>query len=836
MPVSQTLERALGRLGYQSDFIAQQVAPPGLSERLSSLAFFQNAPKDLRTAALGADVARSPAQVETIRNLARAAAAPFALVALDEALLLFQLGADLLSDRQIETVKMTKDFSPAVSRALAPEAVRDAKLRGRQLTLFPIDATLLTRARGRSVRILTQRVEQAFALAQEFQRWSPIDAARAVIGSLAAVIVRDKYSVRASMPSMVIDAVMARHGDYFEPLAALDAESSGMVAQLVNALQEGLDYTAVDARSINEVYENLAVSRDLRNELGIFYTPPAFADRLVQNLPVEIIEPESRSVLDPACGSGNLLLAALERLEGLTPMDWDPLVTHDWVKTRVSGLDVDEVAVQIAKLSLLVSSLPFGNNWKVDRRDFLMDPPDISPTIIVSNPPWRTQRGKRDEMANRFLHAALEQLAGGGILACVLPTTWLSSETGRSMRSVLIERCELFEVWRMPRDMFDNVRYPPAVVFARKTTDHKRRHYALRWVAAGKERREAFLASNLTTYSQLVDLIDGRGFATGPLDEYTREREAATLSSIASFVSGVVQRPLVSAHPDGVYRALPRGVPYKPYSTVSLESTVPISNSADFAVGNRNMDAFRSPQVLVQSNRDPETAWRIRPVLDLVGVVPANVWHAIQPLRTDIDEAYAILALLAASPASAWLYGRVATRNIPIAELSRLPVPDPWSEFRSEFAELGRELASGPSPQLMSAIEFTARRAYEFTDETYAALVELMRASSAPENAYRFPQPTVFDAVLDRPHALIPESAPESVPGAVLDVVDHRLRIWTLGGPEEGVALDLPRNLPGWLATPGAVFDVVGGDLRFADYQLHSSAFRTDAELFGLEP
>ena len=59
------------------------------------------------------------------------------------------------------------------------------------------------------------------------------------------------------------------------------------------------------------------------------------------------------------------------------------------------GSDIEPIAVEIAKLSLLVSSLPMGNSWQIERRDALDDTIsfDVPPTVWVTNPPWQKSKG-----------------------------------------------------------------------------------------------------------------------------------------------------------------------------------------------------------------------------------------------------------------------------------------------------------------------------------------------------------------------------------------------------------------------------------------------------------
>ena len=90
---------------------------------------------------------------------------------------------------------------------------------------------------------------------------------------------------------------------------ASDSERS-ILHDLTYKLGLGIDYRSMAPAILSQVYEQALVDDDIQHELGIYYTPPALAARMLDSLPVELIDPKDRHVLDPACGSGTLLVAA----------------------------------------------------------------------------------------------------------------------------------------------------------------------------------------------------------------------------------------------------------------------------------------------------------------------------------------------------------------------------------------------------------------------------------------------------------------------------------------------------------------------------------------------
>jgi hypothetical protein len=114
-----------------------------------------------------------------------------------------------------------------------------------------------------------------------------------------------------------------------------------------------------------------------RAEFGDFQTPTDLAERICTLLYREGLRPSS--IVEPTCGEGNLLLAALERFPSAA---------------RAIGVDINHEHVERARRRL--STRPDSNRVTVFQDDFfyvewskmLEDLPD--PVLVVGNPPWVT--------------------------------------------------------------------------------------------------------------------------------------------------------------------------------------------------------------------------------------------------------------------------------------------------------------------------------------------------------------------------------------------------------------------------------------------------------------
>jgi hypothetical protein len=828
---TQRLVGLLDELGYGPPLLEFEVVPPGMdrASRLDIVAFTRTAPHDLRTSAI-AGGSEAAGGIDRLLDLARSIAAPFAIFdGENDEQVLYQVGTARTDDREIGRFvddDRRASLLQSFRRVLEPAVLQQAKTGTRQLTLFPIDARLLDVARHRSVGSVRSRLETAFAATVE-AKLRPEVAAQLVVNALTCVVVDHKYGKRSTTATEMVSGALQRHGSYFELLAQWEAERPELVRTVITELSESLDYGAVDARSLNSVYEALFLTPALRKKLGIFYTPPEFANRILESLPIEELEPEDRCVYDPACGSGNLLLATQERLEALAPGTWTDQETHAWLKTHLVGSDVDGVATLLAKHSLLVSALPMGNTWNVITADFVEAPPtlDIIPTLIVTNPPWHLMKGSRRELATRFLHRALDMLADDGFLACILPSSWLTTDVHRGSRAEVAERCDIFEIWRLPRDVFPNARFGCAVLFARKRPVPSRRFLTYRWINAGADRRNLFIEHGVPSYRALMPTpAAGAPISWGPLDDFFLAKPSGgRLADVAPIESGVVQRGDLPVGLRPSQRRIPflaRGAEPPIYGTVPSEAITWLDSAEQLVASEAKLERLRlAPKLLVQADRFPDNPWRCRPVLDLTGAVPVGLWHAVLP--DDEGTAFALLALLASMPVSAW-YHTHAAKRITVGQLEDLPLPADFRKQRRKLERLGRRLAASRVDQrVLAEIDELTTAAYGFDPATLASVRTMMAGFEAPEGHPRVPEhPLELPA-----HA---DPAPSRA-AAVVGRAGRRLQIWSVDGPDDGVLLDLPVHMPGWLTEIGSTFDLEG-DPASGRYTFHRSAYMASGD------
>jgi len=164
---------------------------------------------------------------------------------------------------------------------------------------------------------------------------------------------------------------------------ALDTEAEeGFLMLLGNLFRHfGLyDFSQLSEDVLKNLYQEL-VDPDTRHDLGEYYTPDWLAE-----LTLERLDYKGGKILDPACGSGGFLFAAINALRK-AGRKGDKLVSNALV--NVIGIDVHPVAVLMAKANMLLAlrhelrGFPGDVTLRVYMADTLMAEEDKSQGVLT---------------------------------------------------------------------------------------------------------------------------------------------------------------------------------------------------------------------------------------------------------------------------------------------------------------------------------------------------------------------------------------------------------------------------------------------------------------------
>lgn len=191
------------------------------------------------------------------------------------------------------------------------------------------------------------------------------------------------------------------------------------------------------------IYQSL-LSEGKKSRNGSYYTPY----KIVHDTVREHVRPHHK-VLDPCCGTGQFLLEFAEIIN-------DP--------GQIYGFDVDQMAVRIARLNLLMRFRDCDFAPQIYCRDMLFSR-DVEGflqsvggfDVIATNPPWGYHFSGAEkkkistlypqiqsmESYSLFLHRGIGFLKEGGILSFILPESILHVKTHRDIRQDILARTNI---------------------------------------------------------------------------------------------------------------------------------------------------------------------------------------------------------------------------------------------------------------------------------------------------------------------------------------------------------------------------------------------------------
>ena len=117
------------------------------------------------------------------------------------------------------------------------------------------------------------------------------------------------------------------------------------VFRLLSQQISTFDFNDIEEDILKGVYQEL-IDLDTRHALGEYYTPDWLCERIVNEFDFK----PNKKILDPACGSGSFLRAAIHRIKKLHSQ-----VSAEQLNENIFGIDIHPLSVQIAKTTILLA-------------------------------------------------------------------------------------------------------------------------------------------------------------------------------------------------------------------------------------------------------------------------------------------------------------------------------------------------------------------------------------------------------------------------------------------------------------------------------------------------
>jgi len=259
-------------------------------------------------------------------------------------------------------------------------------------------------------------------------------------------------------------------------LGSSEKKKNDVIVEVLTLLK-GIDFKLEDSKSdlLGDAYEYLIgeFAAGAGKKGGEFYTPAQVSRLLAQIVSVD--KKRVRSVFDPTCGSGSLLL----RLKDYTEV------------SDYYGQELNPTTYNLARMNMILHGIHF-DHFKIRQGDTLTEDlhPDLKAEAIIANPPFSAEwKGENDpQLANddrfsqygrlapksyadyAFVTHMLYHLADNGVMAIILPRGALtrSGAEGQIKKYIIENQNYLDAVIGLPPNLFYGTSIPATILVFKK--------------------------------------------------------------------------------------------------------------------------------------------------------------------------------------------------------------------------------------------------------------------------------------------------------------------------------------------------------------------------------
>jgi tRNA1(Val) A37 N6-methylase TrmN6 len=204
-------------------------------------------------------------------------------------------------------------------------------------------------------------------------------------------------------------------------------------------------------KKLNEQYSQLSIditrqlSKDEKKEYGIFITPHIIVKKLVDS----ILNYSSQNginiqtILEPSCGTCEII---------------------NYCDTIFNGIHIDAIELNNTIFEN-IKKLNFKNSVQIIHEDFINFNTTNKYDLIIGNPPYfvlekgykipkqmETYISGRPNIFGLFIIQAISMLSENGILAFIIPKSFLNSSYYSKIRNHIKEKCEIIEIIDFEKD------------------------------------------------------------------------------------------------------------------------------------------------------------------------------------------------------------------------------------------------------------------------------------------------------------------------------------------------------------------------------------------------
>jgi len=530
----------------------------------------------------------------------------------------------------------------------------------------------------------------------------------AVFRMLAGKILKDKevHGFKGLDLTKPVDVLFAVEKHYNAGKADISFKDKwrAALASAASLFSGAGSFGVVSPETLAYVYERTLVTKTLRKKLGIHATPPWLVDYVVWQLYDWIgnIPVEDRHVFEPACGHAPFLLSAM-RLLRLEAHDRGEAEVHKYLKSHIHGVEIDDFAREIARLSLTLADVPNPNGW--DLRDGDMYASNVLRQeaarcrILLSNPPYEsfgdkakryyTEKGNvitANTKATEMLMRTLPLLPLGGVFGVVVPQGILYDRESVPLRQALLEEFELSEISLFADNLFEYSDHEVAVLLGRRRKS-RAKSIPVRYRRVRERGMEGF--KNRLAFSSDRKILPSR-FAENPdlimllpdlVEVWDCLRELPTLERVADIQKGFEFTHEVSLKGRMVVSEKRRGGWVKAilraaddYNIWELPKFVWIDNSPEVFRRPGAATELGIPQVVLNYAPVAREPWRLKAVVDNEGLAVSSRFLVFRQ-KANGPSLRVLWALLNSPVANAYAYSFSGKRETLVKTWRAFPLP-----------------------------------------------------------------------------------------------------------------------------------------------------------------
>ena len=301
-----------------------------------------------------------------------------------------------------------------------------------------------------------------------------------ILGDLAKVLTHIEQSTMGSESEEDFGNLFADIDLTSHKLGRSENDKNELIVKVLSHL-EAIDFDLANSESdmLGDAYEYLIgqFASGAGKKAGEFYTPQQVSNVLAQL--VTVGKDQLRSVYDPTCGSGSLLLRVAKQVKEVSGF---------------YGQEMNPTTYNLCRMNMIMHDVHY-KRFDIKNENTLEKPQhlDMRFEAIVANPPFSAQwsasplfmsddrfssYGKlapKSKADFAFVQHMVHQLAENGTMACVLPhgVLFRGAAEGHIRKFLIKNRNYLDAVIGLPSNIFYGTSIPTCILVLKKDRAHK---------------------------------------------------------------------------------------------------------------------------------------------------------------------------------------------------------------------------------------------------------------------------------------------------------------------------------------------------------------------------